>query len=167
MMRLWGWPRSVTMGDWATVTCGLTIVPCCCGETQKQKYKLLHFIYHLPAHHWIQILNRHITRTVLFAWGRLMTVVLFPVELVATVVAVETGGRSTTAVRALEAVAAAWVLGCGSRLCWMKASESGVNWRSAGRLLCRRTEDRVNKQWFNDVYFNPHRIHLQRNSSSR
>lgn len=53
-----------------------------------------------------------------------MTVVL--VVAVPVVAAEERGGRSTTALRAEEAVAAGWVLGRGSRLCWMKASVSGV-----------------------------------------
>lgn len=47
---------------------------------------------------------------------RLITVVLVAAVLVAVAAAVERGGRSTTAVRAVEAVAAGCVLGCGSRL---------------------------------------------------
>lgn len=66
-----------------------------------------------------------------------MTVAL--AVLVAVVTVVDRGGRRTTAVRAVEAVAAGCVLGRGSRLCWMNASGSGVIWRSAGRLLCRAT----------------------------
>lgn len=64
--------------------------------------------------------------------------VLVAAGLVVVVMVVERGGRSTTAVSAVETAAAA---GCGSKLCWMKASESGVIWRSAGRLLYRQKRE--------------------------
>lgn len=73
MMRLWVGPLSVTMGGWASVICGLAIVPCCCGTicTQRQKkwqthyssvdetrtinsyMQCLHFNVH--ANDWVQI----------------------------------------------------------------------------------------------------------------
>lgn len=71
-------------------------------------------------------------------WERVMTVAF--VVVVPVVAAGGREGRNTTAPRAVEAVAAGWLLDWGSRLCWMKASESGVIWRNAGRLLYRQQE---------------------------
>lgn len=74
-----------------------------------------------------------------------------PAEIDGVAEGTDAAGVAVATVAALAVVVlvsttvAAGLVGCGPWLCWIKASESGVSFLSAGRLLCRNTEEHAHK----------------------